>query len=102
MAATVTIATTRWVRWSRVIIRTFSKGWGSGLDQALGPGLPFTLAEQTGKEVGNRCEQVHFQHERHPLRETKANRVKEVASLAMARQTLRSINYPLVSAVLLN
>ena len=36
-----------------------------------------------------------------PFRDQKANYVKEVADLAMARQTLRSINCPLVSAALL-
>jgi hypothetical protein len=33
---------------------------------SLRPGLPFTLAEQTGKEVGKRFEQADFQHERPP------------------------------------
>jgi hypothetical protein len=30
------------------------------------PGLPFTLAEQTGNHVGERNEQSDFQHERPP------------------------------------
>jgi hypothetical protein len=73
--------------------------WGPGLNQVLRPGRAFTLAKQTSKEVGNRCEQIDLQHERLPLREKKANCVKEVASLAMTHQTLRSINCTAVFAV---
>ena len=50
-----------------------NKGLGiQVIAKALGPVLAFTLAEQTSKEVGNRCEQVCFQHERQPPSREKA------------------------------
>ena len=62
------------------------------------PGYTFTASNQAGKEPGNCGDQTAFQHERHlPSRQKD---LWEVASLAMAHQTLRSINCPLVSAVL--
>ena len=36
------------------------------LPSPLGPGLAFTLAEQTSNHVGERNEQSDFQHERPP------------------------------------
>jgi hypothetical protein len=63
-AANATAATNRRIRSSRAI---GGKRLGTRpIDLDLRPGRSLTPAEQTSQEVGNRCEQVHFQHERHP------------------------------------